>query len=84
MEKRATGMRNSVTRVILICCEGKTEKQYFEIIADIFRIHEVRTIEILGGKGQHIPLIDQTALERKALADRIGNYTGRNHCLGSL
>jgi hypothetical protein len=58
-------------RAILICCEGKTEKEYFEIIADIFRVHAVHSLHIIGGKGQHKVLIDRTVAEREKLA---GSY----------
>jgi hypothetical protein len=53
---------------ILICCEGKTAKSYFEIVADIFRVHTVSTIEIIGEKGSYKSLIDKTNEEREKLA----------------
>lgn len=50
-----------VPRLILICCEGKTEQKYFEIIADVFRGPYFMDIEVHGEKGQHKALIDFTA-----------------------
>jgi hypothetical protein len=60
------------TRLIILCCEGKTEKAYFEIIADTFRVHAVHTLHIIGGKGQHKVLIDRTVEEREKLANEYG------------
>jgi hypothetical protein len=54
---------------ILICCEGKTEKLYFDIIADVFRVHTVNTLEIVGEKGAYKVLIDKTNIERVELAE---------------
>jgi hypothetical protein len=55
---------------ILICCEGKTEKLYFDIIVDVFRVHAVSTLKIVGEKGSYKTLIDQTNIERSKLAER--------------
>ncbi|MDR3225076.1 MAG: RloB family protein [Clostridiales Family XIII bacterium] len=71
MAAHIVDMNHPAIRVILICCEGKTEKQYFEMIADIFRVHTIKTIEIMGGRGQHRPLIDRTVDEREILAGKL-------------
>jgi len=55
-------------RAILICCEGKTAKNYFEILADIFRISYATAIEIVGEKGMYKSLIDKTVEERQKYA----------------
>ena len=58
-------------RVILICCEGATEKAYFEIISKHYRITSAR-INIVGeGGSQHKALIDRTVEERTKLADEL-------------
>jgi len=54
-------------RAILICCEGKTEKLYFESIMQAFRVKAAQ-IKVLGEKGQHKALIDRTLSERQVLA----------------
>jgi hypothetical protein len=58
-------------RLILICCEGKTEKAYFDIIKDVFRAPYYTDVEIIGEKGQHKALIDRTVIERTRLADKM-------------
>ena len=55
-------------RAILICCEGKTAKSYFEVISDIFRISFATAIEIVGEKGMYKSLIDKTVAERQKYA----------------
>ena len=64
-------MQNAEPRFILICCEGKTEKEYFDIITDVFRVTLARTVIIVGEKGQHKYLIDQTINERNTLAEQL-------------
>ncbi|HIW77155.1 MULTISPECIES: RloB family protein [Gordonibacter] len=59
-------------RVILICCEGKTEKEYFEILRRSYRIPGYVGIHILGEKGQHKALIDRTLEERDILVQELG------------
>jgi hypothetical protein len=62
-------MQNEHITAILICCEGKTEKLYFDIIADIFRV-QVNILEIVGEKGSYKTLVDKTNIERTKLATR--------------
>lgn len=49
---------------LLICCEGKTEQKYFQILQRIYRLPGAR-ISIVGEKGQHMALIDRTVEERE-------------------
>jgi hypothetical protein len=58
------------TRLIILCCEGKTEKAYFEIIADTFRVHAVHTLHIIGGKGQHKVLTESFQSANFKIAQR--------------
>lgn len=51
----------NATRLIIICCEGKTEQKYFEIIKDVFRGPYYLDVDIYGEKGQHMALIDYAA-----------------------
>lgn len=54
---------------ILICCEGKTEKLYFDALRfRVFRIPGYIEISIEGEKGQHKALIDRTVERRIELA----------------
>ena len=64
-------MQTAEPQFILICCEGKTEKEYFEMITDIFRITLARTVSIVAEQGQHKYLIDQTVIERHTLAQQL-------------
>jgi len=64
-------MQNVAPQFILICCEGKTEKEYFEIIADVFRVRQARAVTIIGEKGQHKFLIDQTDFQRSELSKEL-------------
>lgn len=58
-------------KMFLICCEGKTGKEYFDILRlRIFRIPSYVQIRIEGEKGQHKALIDITASLRESLADQ--------------
>lgn len=61
-----------MARAILVCCEGKTEKEYFEVIRRVFRIPAYFGLHIEGEKGQHKTLIDKTVDERAGLAERLG------------
>jgi len=56
-----------IPRIILICCEGKTEKSYFSILREVYRGSRRLEVEILGEKGQHKALIDKTVESRKEL-----------------
>ena len=49
---------------LLVCCEGKTEQQYFQILRRIYRLPGAR-VSIVGEKGQHMSLIDRTVEERE-------------------
>lgn len=55
--------------MLLICCEGKTEKEYLEILRyRIYRIPNYVEIKIIGETGQHKALIDHTVELRKRLS----------------
>lgn len=57
-------------RLMLICCEGKTEKLYFDILAQrVLRLPGFFNIEIIGERRQHRALVDRTVEERKRLAE---------------
>lgn len=58
-------------RIVLICCEGKTEKEYFEIIKDVFRGPYSMRVEVHGEKGQHKALVDRTACIRSELVEEL-------------
>lgn len=58
-----------MARMVLICCEGKTEKEYFDILRyRVFRIPGYMSIRIEGEKGQHKALIDRTVELRRDYA----------------
>jgi hypothetical protein len=57
-------------RIILICCEGKTEALYCEILARHFRLPQAR-MRIIGGQGQHKVLVDRTVDERTKLISEV-------------
>ena len=54
-------------RALLICCEGKTEEQYFNILLDFHRPPAYVEVEVYGQEGQHIALIDNTVAKRVEL-----------------
>ena len=59
--------------VLLIYCEGKTEKLYFEILSKrIFRIPMYVRVDVYGEKGQHKALIDRVSAARLELANEEG------------
>ena len=59
--------------VLLIYCEGKTEKLYFEILLKrIFRIPMYVRVDVYGEKGQHKALIDRVSAARLELANEEG------------
>lgn len=58
-------------RLLLICCEGKTEKEYFSILRRLYRLPGARVV-ILGQKGQHKDLIDRTVAERDSFCEQSG------------
>lgn len=53
--------KGRVPRALIICCEGKTEKAYFETLLDFYRPPAYVMVEVLGQKGQHEVLVDRTA-----------------------
>lgn len=58
---------------VLICCEGKTEKLYFDALRfRVFRIPGYIEISIEGEKGQHKVLIDRTVERRREIAKKEG------------
>lgn len=62
-----------VAAQILICCEGKTEKLYFDALRfRVFRIPGYIEISIEGEKEQHKALIDRTVERRAELASEQG------------
>lgn len=59
--------------VLLIYCEGKTEKLYFEILSKrIFRIPMYVRVDVYGEKGQHKALIERVSAARLELANEEG------------
>lgn len=59
-----------MSRVMLICCEGKTEELYFKILRDrVYRIPGYIKIAIQGEKGQHKALVGRVVEARKELAE---------------
>lgn len=56
--------RADVPRAILICCEGKTEAEYFQILRRVFRIPGFIKVRIVGQIGQHKALVDKTCEAR--------------------
>lgn len=54
-------------RALLICCEGKTEEQYFNILLDFHRPPAYVEVEVYGQEGQHIALVDNTVSKREEL-----------------
>ena len=60
------------TRLLLIMCEGKTEKEYFEILRRAFRLPAYIDSMIFGEKGQHKPLIDKIVQKRSEVAKEFG------------
>jgi len=64
------GAKNGkVPRALIICCEGKTEKAYFETLLDFYRPPAYVMVEVLGQKGQHEALVDRTVEERASLCE---------------
>lgn len=56
---------------LLVCCEGKTEQKYFQILQRIYRLPGAR-ISIVGEKGQHMALIERTVEEREQFCAKQG------------
>ena len=61
--------KGRVPRALIICCEGKTEKAYFEILLDFYRPPAYVMVKVLGQKGQHEVLVDRTVEERVSLCE---------------
>lgn len=61
-----------IPRVILILCEGLTEKLYFDSVVRNKRIARVLSVEVLGKQGQHKALIKKCTEKRKNLAEELG------------
>ncbi len=58
-----------MARIVLICCEGKTEREYFDsLVKRVFRIPAYVDIRIEGEKGQHKALVDRVIGLRSELA----------------
>lgn len=66
-------------RFLLICCEGKTEKEYFTILRRLYRLPGARVM-ILGEKGQHKALIDRTVSERDSFCEQNDVYPDEVEC----
>lgn len=64
---------------LLICCEGKTEQKYFQILKRIYRLPGAR-VSILGEKGQHMALIDNAVEERDRFCEEHGFQTDQVEC----
>jgi len=58
-------------RLLLILCEGKTEKLYFDIIKRRRRVRAVDTM-VFGQKGVHESLIKRCTEERTIQAEKFG------------
>lgn len=70
-----------MVRALLICCEGKTEKLYFDMLATrIYRIPRYIEIEVIGEKGQHKALVDRTIEIRRRMAAKGGIEEGDIEC----
>lgn len=52
-------------RLLLILCEGGTEKRYFDSLIQHKHVRMVLPVETLGSKGQHKALIDKCVSKRK-------------------
>ncbi len=56
--------KTKIPRAFLICCEGKTEEEYFNILLDFYRLPVFVEVEVFGEEGQHYKLIDNTVAKR--------------------
>ena len=63
----AARRRPKAPRALIICCEGKTEEQYFNILLDFHRLPAYVEVEVYGQEGQHIALVDNTVAKREEL-----------------
>ena len=65
----------------LICCEGKTEKEYLDILKHrIFRIPSYVKVQIEGEKGQHKALVDRVVELRADFAEEEGFVEDQIEC----
>lgn len=64
--------RQRVPRILLIVCEGKTEKAYFDILSDIFRPPQFVQVMVYGQQGQHLALINNAVAKRVEQCDELG------------
>lgn len=56
--------QKNAPQMLLVCCEGRTEEQYFLILQDIFRINAI-SIQIIPNIGQqHEKLVDSAITRR--------------------
>lgn len=60
----ASKARPRLPRLLLIYCEGKTEKAYFDAPLDIYRPPRYVDVCVFGQEGQHKALIDRVAARR--------------------
>ena len=63
----AARRRPKKPRALLVCCEGKTEEQYFNILLDFHRPPAYVEVEVYGQEGQHKALIENTVAKREEL-----------------
>lgn len=59
-------------RALLVCCEGKTEEQYFNILLDFYRLPAYVDVRVYGQRGQHIALVDTIDCLRSDLCAETG------------
>ena len=59
---------------MLICCEGKTEEQYFLTLRDIFRISGGIKIQTVSNLGQHKTLVDASVARRGEIFTEAGIF----------
>lgn len=64
--------RRRLPRILLVYCEGKTEKNYFDILFDFYRMPGYVDVEVYGQKGQHLTLIDNVVAKRDLLCQEAG------------
>lgn len=68
----AARKRFRTPRYLLITCEGKTEREYFNILLDFFRLPASVNSDVCGQRGQHFALVDNTIIKRDELCDDLG------------
>lgn len=61
-------------QLLLICCEGRTEAEYFRILKEVFRVDQAINIQIFPCNGrQHYALVDSAALKRSQILQGADN-----------